>query len=286
MKADIVFLVDESSSISANNFDKMKDFIFRAATYFPLISPQGTQIAVVLFSNEPRVEFRLNSFRDRNSVLRAIRAMRYGGGNTRTGQSISFVLEDLFQESQGMRRDVAHVLVLVTDGRALDDVLPPSRMARALGVSIVTVGVANADLEELKLIAPPTSYKNIFFSPTFEEFPTIEREFINSLCSDALLSEYKLADESTQLDTPTGDPKDLAKPEGPCQSQCVKGQKGEKGTGFGLGGLRFKQTPGKPDPFAMAKGETGEKVIQTHTHTHCSQCAQVSKPNSIWSVCN
>ena len=57
------------------------------------------------------------------------------------------------------------------------------------------MGVANADLEELKLIAAPTGYKNIFFSPTFEDFPSIEREFINSLCSEALLSEYKLADE-------------------------------------------------------------------------------------------
>ena len=49
------------------------------------------------------------------------------------GQSIGFILEDMFQEAQGMRQDVAHVLVLITDGRAQDDVLPPSRMARALG---------------------------------------------------------------------------------------------------------------------------------------------------------
>ncbi|CAL8330584.1 unnamed protein product [Boreogadus saida] len=204
VKADIVFLVDESSSISANNFDKIKDFLFRAATYFPIIGPQGTQFALVPFSNEPRIVFRLNAFKDRNSLLRAIRALRYGGGNTRTGQSMGFVLEDMFQEAQGMRQDVAHVMVLITDGRAQDDVLPPSRMARALGVSILAVGVANADLEELKLIAAPTSYKNIFFSPTFEDFPSVEREFIHSLCSEALQSEYQLADQSSQLDPPLG----------------------------------------------------------------------------------
>ncbi|CAL8337358.1 unnamed protein product [Arctogadus glacialis] len=260
VKADIVFLVDESSSISANNFDKIKDFLFRAATYFPIIGPQGTQFALVPFSNEPRVEFRLNAFKDRNSLLRGIRALRYGGGNTRTGQSMGFVLEDVFQEAQGMRQDVAHVMVLITDGRAQDDVLPPSRMARALGVSILAVGVANADLEELKLIAAPTSYKNIFFSPTFEDFPSVEREFIHSLCSEALLSEYRLADQSSQLDPPTGDAEELKEPEGPsCLSKCMKGQKGEKGTGSGLGGLRFQQTPGKPDPFAPSKGERGEK---------------------------
>lgn len=44
--ADVVFLVDESSSIGANNFIKIKDFIFRVVTYFPVIGPQGTQVSL------------------------------------------------------------------------------------------------------------------------------------------------------------------------------------------------------------------------------------------------
>ncbi|XP_078138366.1 uncharacterized protein col7a1l [Centroberyx gerrardi] len=260
-KADIVFLVDESSSIGANNFAKMKDFIFRVATYFPVVGPQGAQIAVVHYSDEPRIEFRLSDYKDRNSVLRALRGLRYTGGNTKTGKGISYVLQELFQESLGMRQDVAHVVVLITDGRAQDDVVPPSRIARALGVSVLAVGVANADLEELKKIASPTSYKNIFYSQTFDDFPSIEREFINNICSAALLSEFKLHDESAQLDTPTEDPEELLKPEGPCPSQCVKGQKGAKGDGFGLGGLRFKQSSGEYDPFSSSKGEKGERGL-------------------------
>ncbi|XP_065807427.1 collagen alpha-1(VII) chain isoform X1 [Labrus bergylta] len=258
-KADIVFLVDESSSIGIDNFNKMKDFIFRVATYFPAMGSQATQIAVVHYSDEPRIEFRLNDFKDRTSVLRAIRALRYVGGNTRTGKGISYVLQELFQESLGMRQDVAHILVLITDGRAQDNVVPPSRIARALGVSVLAVGVSNADIDELNKIAAPTSYKNIFFSPSFDDFPTIEREFINSICSEELLSEYKLNDESAQLDTPTEDPEELLKPQGPCTSQCAKGQKGEKGDGSGFGGLRFRQSPGQYDPFTSSKGETGER---------------------------
>ncbi|XP_047245921.1 collagen alpha-1(VII) chain isoform X4 [Girardinichthys multiradiatus] len=258
-KADIVFLVDESSSIGVNNFAKMKDFIFRVATYFPVIGSHGTQVAVVHYSDEPRIEFRLSDFKDRNSVLRAIRGLRYRGGNTKTGKGIGYVLRELFKESLGMRQDVAHVLVLITDGRAQDDVMPPSRIARALGVSILAVGVSNADIEELNKIAAPSRYKNIFYSPTFDDFPSVEREFIQSICSEELLSEFKLQDEFAQLDTPTEDPKEINKPLGPCDSQCVKGQKGEKGDGFGLGGLRFRQSPGQFDPFISSKGERGEK---------------------------
>ncbi|TKS90840.1 Collagen alpha-1(VII) chain [Collichthys lucidus] len=196
-KADIVILVDESSSIGANNFIKMKDFIFRVATYFPTIGPQATQIAVVHYSDEPRIEFRLNEFKDRNSVLRALRNLRYVGGNTRTGKGISYVLQELFQESLGMRPDVAHVLVLITDGRAQDNVVPPSRIARALG-------------------------------NTFSLFPF----------------------QSAQLDTPTEDPEELDKPQGPCSSQCLKGE-----PGYVIPGTDANFVPGR-------KGEPGSSGPQ------------------------
>lgn len=69
------------------------------------------------------------------------------------------------------------------------------------GVSVLAVGVSNADIEELNKIAAPTSYKNIFYSPTFDDFHSIEREFINSLCSDDLLSEFRFDDEVRKLQT-------------------------------------------------------------------------------------
>ncbi|KAJ8386657.1 hypothetical protein AAFF_G00167730 [Aldrovandia affinis] len=266
VKADIVFLVDESSSIGANNFNKLKDFLFRVMTYFPVIGPQGTQFAVVHYSDEPRIEFRLNDFRDRNSVLRALRGVHYRGGNTKTGRGIGYVLEELFQESLGMRRDVSHVLVLITDGRAQDDVVPPSRVAHALGVSVLAVGVANADIDELRKIVSQASYQNIFFSNTFDDFPSIEREFIASICSEALQLEYKQQDESAQLDTPTGDPAPLKQTRGSL-SALHEGSKRRKGRWLRsrrdlsfVFVQRLQQPSGDYSQF-QTKGEKGERGL-------------------------
>ncbi|KAL2102658.1 hypothetical protein ACEWY4_001826 [Coilia grayii] len=247
VKADIVFLVDESWSIGSNNFRKLKDFLYRVVTYFPSLGPQGTQIAVVHYSDNPRIEFNLKDYRDRSSVLRALRAVRYGGGNTKTGRGITYVLKELFHEQVGMRQEVPHVLVVITDGRAQDNVLPPSRIAHALGVSVLAIGVERADIEELQNMASPANYRNVFFARSFDDFPSIEREFVASLCSDALMSEFRQHDdESAQLDTPTKDPEAIAKPEGPCPSSCMK---------------RLKQVSGEYDPFNLnAKGEKGERV--------------------------
>ncbi|KAK7896301.1 hypothetical protein WMY93_021626 [Mugilogobius chulae] len=257
--ADVVFLVDESSSIGVDNFNRIKDFIFRAVTYFPSIGPQGTQIAVVHYSDDPRIEFRLNDNKDRSSLLRALRALPYRGGNTKTGKGIGYVLQELFQESLGMRQNAPHVLVLITDGRAQDDVLPPSRVARALGVSVLAVGVANADIEELNKIAAPTNYKNIFYSPSFDDFPSIERDFINSVCSDELLSEYKPEPEAedAQLDNPTGDPEEVTKLKLPAPPTVSRVRKEIRAMDLDSG--KFRASPGKFDPFTATKGEPGEK---------------------------
>lgn len=61
----------------------------------------------------------------------------------------------------------------------------------ALGVSVLAIGIANADIHELKKIASPATYKNIFFATDFDDLPSIEREVISSICSEALISEFQ-----------------------------------------------------------------------------------------------
>jgi len=51
------------------------------------------------------------------------------------GRGIAYMLKELFQSSRGMRPDFPHMLVLMTDGRSQDDVVPPARVAHALGKS-------------------------------------------------------------------------------------------------------------------------------------------------------
>lgn len=63
------------------------------------------------------------------------------------------------------------------------------------GVSVLAIGVANADMDELKKIAQPANYQNIFYARDFDDFSSIEREFISNICSEALLSEFRQHDE-------------------------------------------------------------------------------------------
>uniref|UniRef100_W5NF20 Collagen type VII alpha 1-like n=1 Tax=Lepisosteus oculatus TaxID=7918 RepID=W5NF20_LEPOC len=174
VKADIVFLIDESWSIGANNFVKLKDFLFRIATYFPIIGPKGTQAS----------------------------------------ESLSANIMQLRCEVYTM---MCHVITLYTEGGNVSSV---TRLTQRTGY--------------------------IFFAQTFDDFPSIEREFIENLCSEALL---------------TSQQRELTKPQGPCPSQCMKGQKGEKGESNSHGGLRLPTGNGY-DLFNLnTKGEKGERGL-------------------------
>ncbi|XP_069763800.1 collagen alpha-1(VII) chain [Narcine bancroftii] len=279
-KADIVFLVDESWSIGRNNFNKIRDFLFRIISYFPKIGPRGNQVAVAHYSDNPRTEFPLNKYKDRNSILRAIREVQYAGGNTRTGKGIGYAIKELFQTTAGMRQNVPHILVLLTDGRSQDAVEIPARVAFGLGIKIIPVGIMNANVEELKKIIYRGQRENIFFANTFNNLPLIERDLVERICTEATRiedpkqdqSEAKFYMDNQQTESIISkaskiETEDVRKPEGPCASECQKGQKGEQGEmGLpgNLGHQRFMglHTSGGYESFAFAdKGEKGERGL-------------------------
>ncbi|XP_015484799.1 collagen alpha-1(VII) chain-like isoform X3 [Parus major] len=241
LKADVGFLVDESSSIGQSNFNKVKDFLFRIVSYFPKIGPEGTQVAVAQYNEEPRAAFHFNQHRDRNGALGAIKGLSYTGGNTKTGHAISYVLKELFQPSRGMRPGFPRILVLVTDGQSQDDVLPPARAAHALGLRVIAVGVSGADPVELHKILLQQNPQNVFYVSTFDDFPQILQELIEAICSDPQLP-------GTQI-PPGKSSRGSAVHRGyEPHSFTTKGEKGERGLPGkdGIPGLPGR--PGRPGP--------------------------------------
>ncbi|XP_061202804.1 collagen alpha-1(VII) chain-like [Neopsephotus bourkii] len=266
-KADIGFLVDESSSIGQSNFNKVKDFLFRIISYFPKIGPEGTQVAVAQYSEEPRAAFYFNQHHDRNSALKAIKGLHYTGGNTRTGRGISYMLKELFQSSRGMRPDFPHMMVLVTDGQSQDDVLPPARVAHALGIRVIAVGVSGADPIELNSIVLQQNLQNVFYVSTFDDLPHILRELIEVICSDpqpsgTQLPSGEVARHEADKRLPFGDTE--SEPHIPDPSSTEQHiQRGEKACGpWCLKSSRASPAHGGYDPYSFTtKGEKGERGL-------------------------
>ncbi|KAH0617470.1 hypothetical protein JD844_015746 [Phrynosoma platyrhinos] len=184
-KADLVFLVDGSWSIGDDNFNKIIGFLYSTVGALDKIGPDGTQVAIAQFSDDPRTEFKLNAYSTKETLLEAIQQIAYKGGNTKTGKAIKHAQQVLFTIDSGTRKGIPKVLVVITDGRSQDDVNKVSREMQLDGFSIFAIGVADADYSELLNIGSKPSERHVFFVDDFDAFKKIEDELITFVCETA-----------------------------------------------------------------------------------------------------
>jgi uncharacterized protein YegL len=180
---DVVFLIDESWSVSLANFQESLDFVKNMTKAFPdqkLSGKDGTRFGLSTFSTSYRSHFYLSNYTNQSSYLSAIRRVSYTGGLTYLGEALEEILTDQFTEERGLRPEVdgvPRILIVLTDGVASDDVSLPAKNVRDENIVIYTIGIGEYNLEQLKEIA--SSESHVYTLSTFTEL----EKFISTLTS-------------------------------------------------------------------------------------------------------
>ncbi|KAG7493506.1 collagen alpha-1(VII) chain [Solea senegalensis] len=182
--ADIVFLIDGSSSIGRANFLQVKGFM--AGIVKPFVSFVGEsaiQFAAIQYSEIPRVEFTFSTYLNGTELVNAIQNINYKGGNTRTGAGLKFVADNFFNPATS--RDVPKITILVTDGKSQDSVQEPAEKLRGQGVHVFAVGIKSADRNELAQISSEPSSDFTSFVGDFKLLNTLLPLVGPRVCSKA-----------------------------------------------------------------------------------------------------
>ncbi|KAK5879639.1 hypothetical protein CesoFtcFv8_022737 [Champsocephalus esox] len=180
--ADVVFLVDGSWSVGRPNFKFIQKFISVAAGAFQ-IGAERTRVGVVQFSSGSRTEFNLKTHLTRPTLLRAIAALEYKGGNTRTGDALDYLLTTSFSEASGARKAFPKVLVIITDGKSEDPVENYARQLRSRGVEIFVLGIQQASEEQMKLMASEPHRSHIFSVADFNLIKSVQNKLVSQVCA-------------------------------------------------------------------------------------------------------
>ncbi|KFD62989.1 hypothetical protein M514_03614 [Trichuris suis] len=184
---DLVFLIDGSGSIGTEIFYRyVLRFVHDFVTLFE-INPQKTRVGIVQYTGHVKSEFFLGQHTDIDKLQNAIRNIRYIGGLTKTGAAIEFMTRKTFTEQMGARsRDpsVYRIGVVITDGRAQDEVTGPADEARRHNISLYAVGVTNHVLKS-ELIQIAGSRDRVFIVGSFTDLNTRLRAKIQKeMCKD------------------------------------------------------------------------------------------------------
>uniref|UniRef100_A0A3B5MZT1 VWFA domain-containing protein n=1 Tax=Xiphophorus couchianus TaxID=32473 RepID=A0A3B5MZT1_9TELE len=181
--ADIVFIVDESGSITVENFQLVRSFLYSIISGLE-INPNRVRVGIVLYNEQPTAQVYLNTFKQKTELLNFIKILPYRGGGTSTGAALNFTQENVFITETGSRKDkgVEQVAVVITDGESQDNVSQAAAELRRAGVTIYSVGVQNANEDELRQIASHPPQKHVFIVDSFARLKSLEEYLQKTLC--------------------------------------------------------------------------------------------------------
>ncbi|XP_044097848.1 collagen alpha-3(VI) chain isoform X3 [Neovison vison] len=178
-KKDVVFLIDGSQS-AGPEFQYIRTLIERLVDYLD-VGFDTTRVAVIQFSEDPRVEFLLNAHSSKDEVQNAVRRLRpKGGRQINIGSALEYVSRNIFKRPLGSRIEegVPQYLVLISSGKSDDEVDDSAAELKQFGVAPFTIA-RNADQEELVKISLSPEY--VFSVSTFRELPSLEQKLLTPI---------------------------------------------------------------------------------------------------------
>ncbi|XP_063817970.1 integrin alpha-2 [Pseudophryne corroboree] len=180
---DIAIVCDGSNSIYP--WSAVRNFLEKFVEGLD-IGPTKTQVSLIQYGNDPRVMFRMNTYKNRQDMSRAISGItQMGGDQTNTFKAIDFTRLNAFSAEYGGRANANKVMVVITDGESHDNAMLTEVIKRCEQDKIIRFGIAvlgyynryNIDsknlINEIKSIA--SDPKERFFFNVSDEAALLEK---------------------------------------------------------------------------------------------------------------
>ncbi|XP_058871446.1 integrin alpha-X-like isoform X3 [Acipenser ruthenus] len=172
---DALILFDDSVSITSKDFNTMNTFIKNTIRMF---TDPKAQVAAAQFSTVTRPVFQFENFRYNRNPDVLMQHVQQTRGNTYTPSAIKYVLDEMFTEVKGMRRESKKLLIVITDGLSNDkltfqDVIP---LAEKRGIIRYAIGVGSDFKNSLKELQAIASDGNVFNADSFDALSSIQEQ--------------------------------------------------------------------------------------------------------------
>ncbi|XP_064476715.1 sushi, von Willebrand factor type A, EGF and pentraxin domain-containing protein 1-like [Ornithodoros turicata] len=181
-KTELVFLVDSSASVGADDFVNELRFVRKLLADFT-VSVNATRVALITFSSKGKLVKEVDHISQPSQenhkcalLNRQLAGIRYTGGGTYTLGAVLQAQEIL----KNARDDAAKVIFLVTDGYSNGgDPTPAAKALKQSGVVIYTFGIRNGNVRELRDMASDPCHEHTYILNSFEEFEALARRALH-----------------------------------------------------------------------------------------------------------
>jgi len=180
---DLLFVVDESSSIKSADFDRVKEFAMAISEKLHM-STEGSRVGFDTFAQKPETRMKLYQGKQVRSSMNIIKGVSQNGGSTYTHIAIKNIMNS-FRTQAGGRDDAIKVAIVQTDGKSIDKNATKEAAAdvRARSVKLIAFGVGDFDETEIRLIASSPKEDHSFKLKNFHQLNSIVDKIIKLACS-------------------------------------------------------------------------------------------------------
>ncbi|XP_055879649.1 von Willebrand factor-like isoform X1 [Biomphalaria glabrata] len=182
-KADVIFLLDSSSSIGYANYVEQLRFAADITQNFR-IGPDDVRFAALIYGSDVHRLFDLDSFFDHNSVYQAITSATYLSSSTNTAEALRLITDlSMFSTARGGRTGAKKIVITLTDGMSDDPVATRQRAdeLKQRGIRFMSIGVGNSvDIDELTVLS--SSSDDMFCVESYQVIDKLKDEIVSSTC--------------------------------------------------------------------------------------------------------
>ncbi|XP_041942695.1 mucin-5AC-like isoform X3 [Alosa sapidissima] len=182
--ADIVFLLDGSTSVKADQFILMKEFVKNVTRS---LLPYDTLFAFAQYSDQMTIHVNFNQF-NRTGFEKQVDSMIQRQGGTNPGYGVGKVVKYIFNSFAGARPGAKRILITIIDGEIHNTSEYPSVTAEADGQKItryaIVVGTAwtsQMARNQLNAIASKPESDHVFKVDNFDALNNISKALENKL---------------------------------------------------------------------------------------------------------
>ena len=196
-QVDLCFVIDSSGSIRDNNprdgsydnYELQLQFLTALVNAFT-VGLDATRVGAILFSEQVRLQFALNTYDTASAISAALLAIPYLGQTTNTPEALLQTRTQCFNRANGDRPDVDNLAIVVTDGVPFPDsrrspALDEAKALRDSGVTVISIGITdNIDVDFLREMSSPPQIegRNYFTATDFNALLQIQNTVVEGTC--------------------------------------------------------------------------------------------------------
>lgn len=183
--ADVVIIMDASSSIGPSEYIQMKSFVKNLIGSFE-VGPDDVRIALVVFNSHAYIEFYLDTQQTKEQLVDGVDSVHGVSRGTYTQLALNATREEVLLQSRGNRPDVQDFVIVLTDGRSTQSSQTDAeaKKLRDMGAKVLALGIGDGvDEDELKAIASDPDETFVQRAADFDVLSTALAQLVEVTCN-------------------------------------------------------------------------------------------------------